>query len=121
MIRTSLKFTTRNGRSQQGIGAEPLSRLTGVRSASAGQRSAAPRSYDYDVPAGLFVRKASRLRYQAFDRVALAVQHANENLTDRQLLSCTMEVDDRRFDADDIRRLYFAPGYPFVRRAGAGE
>jgi hypothetical protein len=121
MIRTSLKFTTRKGRFQQSIGTQPLSRLTGVRSPSAGKRSAATRSCDYEVPAGLFVREASRLRYQAFDRVALAVQHANENLKDRQLLSCTMEVDDRRFDADDIRRLYFAPDYPFVRRAGAGE
>jgi hypothetical protein len=121
MIRTSLKFTSRNVRSRQSNGAEPQSRLTDVRSASAGVRTAPTRSCDYEAPAGLFVREASRLRYRPFDRVALAVQHANESLTHRQLLSCTMEVDDRRFDADDIRRLYFAPGYPFVRRAGAGE
>ena len=119
MIRTSLKFMTRRGRTHQSIEAGPLSRLTVVRGGTTRERSKPTRPCDYEVPAGLFIREASRLRYQAFDRVALAVQHANENLTSRQLMSCTMEVDDRRFDADGIRQLYFAPDYPLVRRTVA--
>jgi hypothetical protein len=118
MIRTSLSFTTRAGKSQVTIDANPASRLTGARAGGAPGGRSRQRSCDYDAPAALFVREASRLRYQAFDNVALAIQHANENLTERQLNSCTMDVDDVRFVGDDVRRLYLAAEYPLPR---AGE
>jgi hypothetical protein len=119
MIRTSLSFTTRAGKSQQQGGAQAPLAPVGTRPAPAGRK--AGRSCDYDAPAALFIRESSRLRYQSFDRVALALQHANENLTERQLLSCTMEVDDRRFVGDDVRRLYLAPEYPLERSSGTAE
>jgi hypothetical protein len=53
--------------------------------------------------------------------VALAVQQANENLAERQLLSCTMDVDDRRFPGAELRQLYLAADYPLPRRTGGSE
>jgi hypothetical protein len=77
------------------------------------------RACDYDAPAGLYVRMGSRLAYRAFGSVSLALQHANENLTPRQLLSCAMEVDNARFTGDEVRALYLAPAYPLERSAMA--
>lgn len=68
---------------------------------------------DFEVPAGLYIRKGTRLQYVGFPKVSLAVRYANEELTPHQLLSCTMEVEDDRFDGTEIRGLYRSDRYPF--------
>lgn len=61
---------------------------------------------DYDAPAGLYVRQGLRLRYQAFPLASLAIRYANEELSLHELRSCTMEMDEDRFDGTQIRALY---------------
>jgi hypothetical protein len=75
-------------------------------------------SCDYHAPAGLFVRVFSgRLRYQSFEHASLAVQHANERLSPKQLLSCTMEVGDVHFGGEQVQQLYLSASYPLEKTA----
>ncbi len=115
MIRTSLSFTKRGGKDGRTAVAQPVSQTAGVRTASPRARS---RKCNYDAPAGLYIREASRLRYVSFAQASLAVRHANEALSPRQLLSCTMEVDDLRFVGEEVQGLYNSPLYPLSRAAG---
>lgn len=108
MIRTSLKFNTRGDRD----GAVRAPQPENTRPATRRRVGAC----DFEAPAGLFVREASRLRYRGFERAALAVRFAKEELVPRQFLSCAMEVGDSRFTADDIDRLYESADYPLPRR-----
>jgi hypothetical protein len=82
------------------------------------RQSAKLRHCDYTAPAGLFIRESTHLRYQPFATVAAAVRYANEELDMARLRSCTLEVDDASFQADEVRALYAADVYPLTRRRG---
>ena len=58
-----------------------------------------------------------RARYQRFARAADAIRFAIEDLPPELLAGAYLEVEEERFDADGIRRLYDHAAYPLARRA----
>jgi hypothetical protein len=58
-----------------------------------------------------------RARYQRFASAADAIRFAIEDLPPELLAGAYLEVEEERFDADGIRRLYDHAAYPLSRRA----
>jgi hypothetical protein len=78
--------------------------------------------FDFAASAELFpgrnLRTKSRgLRYMRFDRASNAVRFAIEQLPADVLLGAYMEVDEKRYDGNAIRRLYESSDYPLPRLA----
>jgi len=78
--------------------------------------------FDYDTAAELFTGKgrASRrqpLGYRRFVRAADAIRFAIEDIPPQLLQRMCLEVDEVRFDGQDIRRLYDSAAYPLARPA----
>jgi hypothetical protein len=74
---------------------------------------------DYDAPAELFIPKRGRrhsINYRRFDTAAEAIRFAVEEFPAVRTLGAWMQVGDRRYDSDEICRLYESIGYP-LRRA----
>ena len=76
--------------------------------------------FDYAAPAELFASKgpATRRRlvtYRRFATAAEAVRYAIEELPADMLAGAAIEVEEARFEAADIRRLYDSPSYPLDR------
>jgi hypothetical protein len=77
-------------------------------------------SFDYGREAELFPtrnRKSRRttMGYKRFARAADAIRFAIEDLPPHLLPGAYLQVDDDRFDADGIRRLYESANYPLSR------
>ena len=77
-------------------------------------------AFNYDSDAELFPMRAHRTRrhpfgYKRFLRAADAIRFAIEELAPQLLGGTFLEVDEERFDAAEIRRLYEAPEYPLPR------
>jgi hypothetical protein len=78
--------------------------------------------FDYDAEAELFPTRRRRpgrepFRYKRFACAAQAVRFAMEDLPPQYLAGAFLEVDERRYGGDDIRRLYESAEYPLMRRA----
>ena len=78
-------------------------------------------TFDYDMPAELFMAKrkgGSRkpLGYRRFATAAEAIRFAVENFPSIRTLGAWMQVGDERFDTDDIHRLHESSDYPLRRR-----
>jgi hypothetical protein len=77
--------------------------------------------FDYSAPAELFPtrkRKGTRpMGYRRFAKASEAIRFAIEELSPELLIGAHLEVEERRFDSDGIRRLYDSAGYPLARRA----
>ncbi len=78
-------------------------------------------TFDYGAPAELFMAKrkgGSRqpLGYRRFATAAEAIRFAIEDFPAVRTLGAWMQVDDERFDCDDIQRLYESGDYPLQRR-----
>jgi hypothetical protein len=77
--------------------------------------------FDYQMPAELFMAKRKggpqRLGYRRFTTAAEAIRFAVEDFPVIRTLGAYMQVGDKRFDSDDIHRLYESSDYP-LRRAG---
>ncbi len=76
--------------------------------------------FDYDAAAELFPTRgrSSRLRplaYKRFARAALAIRFAMEDVAPELLVGACLEVDERRYGNNDIRRLYESAEYPRTR------
>jgi len=73
-------------------------------------------TFDYTASAELFAAKGrSGLRYLRFARAAEAIRYAVEILPPK-VLSCTsLEVNNERYNATQIRHLYESQRYPFNR------
>jgi len=79
-------------------------------------------TFDYGVAAELFMGKRKGgprkpLSYRRFATAAEAIRFAVEELPAVRALGAWMQVGDKRFDGDDIQRLYESGGYPLQRRA----
>lgn len=53
--------------------------------------------------------------YHRFDSLAEAVQFAVEELNPLSLSGAFIEVDEVRYDSDEIRKLYDSDAYPLTR------
>jgi hypothetical protein len=64
-------------------------------------------------------RKAGKrpVKYRRFARAAEAVKFAVEELSPEFFAGVHLEVDERRYNSNDIRRLYESARYPVARRA----
>ena len=75
-------------------------------------------SFDYDAPADFFAarsRKGGAIRYRRFDTAAEAICLAIEEIPAPMLIGVYLQVEDERFDGDQIRELYDSLAYPFAR------
>jgi hypothetical protein len=73
--------------------------------------------FDYSAPAELFAAHGRvGLRYRRFSNAAEAIRYAVERLPGEARLTTSIEVDDERFDAKQIRALYENDGYPLARK-----
>lgn len=80
--------------------------------------------FDYGSPAELFTNKGrtfrgQRLGYRRFVCATDAIRFAIEEMPPQLLPNACMEVDEVRFDGQDIRRLYDSAAYPIARPAGS--
>jgi hypothetical protein len=74
------------------------------------------REFDYTAPAELFASHGrSGLRYRRFSRSADAIRYAVEKLPAAALSAASLEVDDHRYGAAEIRALYQSDLYPLAR------
>jgi hypothetical protein len=78
--------------------------------------------FDYSLEAELFSAKGRKFRrqplgYRRFARAADAICFAIEELPPGCLVGTYLEVNEERYQAKDIRRLYDSSEYPLVRRA----
>jgi len=77
-------------------------------------------TFDYTASAELFAAKGrSGLRYLRFARAAEAIRYAVETLPPKVLSGTSLEVNDERYNATQIRALYESQRYPFARNAPA--
>jgi hypothetical protein len=73
-------------------------------------------TFDYTASAELFAAKGrSGLRYRRFARAAEAIRYAVEKLPPKVLSGTSLEVNDERYNATQIRALYESQRYPFTR------
>jgi hypothetical protein len=80
--------------------------------------------FDYSLEAELFSGKGRNFRrqplgYKRFARAADAICFAIEELSPHCLVASYLEVNEERYQAKDIRRLYDSVAYPLPRRAAA--
>ena len=76
--------------------------------------------FDYNAPAGLFLSKpakGSRIKYRRFATAAEALRYAVEELRTPKAFGAHLEVEDQRFNSNEIERLYEADDYP-LRKSG---
>ena len=86
----------------------------------ASAQSSSAVAFRFDAPAELYPCRGRRgktpVGYRRFDQAAEAIRFAIEELPAPLLLGTYMEVDEERFDSEDIRALYQHADYP-LRRA----
>jgi hypothetical protein len=80
--------------------------------------------FDYNTEAELFPTRSRKSRrspfgYRRFARAADAIRFAIEDMPPELLLGAYLEVDERRYDSEGIRRLYDSEEYPLTRRTEA--
>ena len=79
----------------------------------------APETFDFSLPAELYVGRGSRrrsgLRFQSFDTAAEAIRHVVETPHPAGEVS-TIETDDVRLGMKQIAELYNDPRFPLPRR-----
>ncbi len=78
-------------------------------------------TFDYCAPAELFMAKRKarprqRLGYRRFATAAEAIQFAVEEFPPIRTLGAWMQVGDKRFDTEEIHRLYERNEYPLQRQ-----
>jgi hypothetical protein len=81
-------------------------------------------NFDYAAPAEVFACKSRGssprpVIYRRFGSGAEAIQFAIEELPSDVLFGTVLEVNEERFDAAQIRKLYESKAYPLQRRETA--
>jgi hypothetical protein len=80
--------------------------------------------FDYSTEAELFSGRPGNSRrhpvgYKRFARAADAIRFAIEDLPPHLLSGTCLEVDETRYEAQQIRRLYESRDYPLARATSA--
>jgi hypothetical protein len=80
--------------------------------------------FDYNAAAELFptrrrMPRRQPLGYKRFDHAAHAIRFAIEVLPAELLSGAYLEVEEERFNSDQIRGLYERSDYPLPRRSAA--
>ncbi len=78
--------------------------------------------FDYNALAELFsnrgrMRQRQSFGYKRFAKAAQAIRFAMEDMPRARLVGAFLEVNERRYGSDDIRRLYESADYPLTRRS----
>jgi hypothetical protein len=74
-------------------------------------------TFDYEASAELFSAQGrSGVRYQRFAQAAEAIKYAIENLPAKVLAGTSLEVNDERYNGEQIRALYDSERYPLSRK-----
>lgn len=81
--------------------------------------------FDYGANADLYsaqvgLKNRRKMAYRRFSQAADAIRFAIEVLPSAALLGSLLEVEEQRFGAVDIRRLYDDCSYPLQRRRMIG-
>jgi hypothetical protein len=81
-----------------------------------------PEAFDYGANAELFSSRSSAgrrqpLDYRRFTSAAEALRFVIEDLAPRFFVGAYLQVDESRYQGDEIRRLYASSHYPLPRRA----
>lgn len=76
--------------------------------------------FDYSQPAELYGARsrsgwASGVKYRRFDTAAEAIRYVVEELSNAGQRTCTLEVNEKRFNYIDIRNLYDSSTYPLPK------
>jgi hypothetical protein len=84
----------------------------------------AAKLFDYEAVAELFPARNRKINrqlsgYRRFDSAADAIRFAIEDLPPQSLLGAYLEVEEKRFDSNAMRRLYDSMEFPLARRAAA--
>lgn len=93
--------------------------MTNARPAG-GSRVSPLEEFDYAAEAELFptrrrLPRRQPLGYRRFAHAAQALQFAIEDLSPELLVGAFLEVDERRYNCEEIRRLYEGADYPLPR------
>jgi hypothetical protein len=77
--------------------------------------------FDYGAPAELFQSRGGmgrrQIKYRRFDTAAEALRFAVEGVAVPGLIGVSLEVNETRYDAQEIRYLYDHAVYPLPRTA----
>ena len=78
------------------------------------------KEFDYTAEAELFptrrrLPRRQPLGYRRFAQAAQAIRFAIEDLAPDLLVGAFLEVDERRYNSEEIRRLYDGANYPLPR------
>lgn len=89
-----------------------------------GAKAAGAKSAFYGTEAELFHGRSRMTRrrpvgYKRFPRADAAIRFAIEDLPPELLVSSILEVNEKRYDSREIRRLYASADYPLARRTAA--
>ncbi len=76
--------------------------------------------FDYNALAELFpnrgrMRQRQSFGYKRFTEAAQAIRFAMEDMPRACLVGAFLEVNERRYGSEDIRRLYESAEYPLTR------
>src|ERR1700745_2223696 len=77
--------------------------------------------FDYEAVAELFPARSRKFnrqlaRYRRFDHAADALRFAIEELPPQLFLGAYLEVEEERFNSNEMRRLYDSAEFPLARR-----